>query len=133
MDKSTSNKKGDSLTFEQWMEKFFLDPFTSYLDESEFRIDVYETSEEYIVEALLQEYLPKQLEVEVNHDVLTIKMEAEEIGKTFRKKRTIRFPFYIYNHSINAFYDHGILEVKIKKTKNTNTNQKNQIQVKSIK
>ncbi len=40
---------------EKWLENFFLDPLTSYLDETTFRIDLYETADDYIVEALLPE------------------------------------------------------------------------------
>ena len=31
---------------DKWLETFFLDPLTSYLDETTFRIDLFETADE---------------------------------------------------------------------------------------
>ncbi|WP_232233712.1 hypothetical protein [Bacillus sp. J33] len=59
------NKKENQHSFnisemEKWMENFFLDPLTSYLDQITFRIDLYDTETEIIVEALLTGCLPKR-------------------------------------------------------------------------
>jgi HSP20 family molecular chaperone IbpA len=55
---------------ENWMEQFFSDPLSSYLDEQHFRIDVFETQNEYIVEADLPSFTEKQITIEFNQDIV---------------------------------------------------------------
>lgn len=58
---------------DEWLKNHFLDPLTSVLDETEFRIDVYETDKEFIVEALLANCQKSSIYLSVNKNVLTIK------------------------------------------------------------
>ncbi|NRG30072.1 hypothetical protein HRF69_23610, partial [Bacillus circulans] len=58
---------------DEWLKNHFLDPLTSVLDETEFRIDVYETDKEFIVEALLTNCQKSSIYLSVNKNVLTIK------------------------------------------------------------
>ncbi len=113
------DKPLDIKVVEKWLESFFLDPLTSYLDETIFRIDLFETADEYIIEALLPQ---------TDKCDISIKLYAENIiieagnDKSIQKKkqRTITFPFSVAQHEVNASYNSGILEVSISKQQRNN-------------
>lgn len=106
------DKPLDIDTIDKWLETLFLDPLTSFLDETIFRIDLFETEEEFIVEALLPEYAEKDLTIKVNEDKVLI--EAHHSNSTC-KQRSITFPFQVTKHNISAKFECGILEVIISK------------------
>ncbi len=61
-----TKKDDDFIDFDQmemWLENYFLDPLTSYLDQTQFRIDLYETEKEWIVEAILTEFNSSEITV----------------------------------------------------------------------
>jgi HSP20 family molecular chaperone IbpA len=97
---------------EKWLEHFFLDPLTSYLDQSAFRIDIFETETEYIVEALLTDYTAAMLSVELNGRELVIKAvkDMETVS------REVDFPFLLTEKQVTSRFSCGILEVNISKT-----------------
>ncbi|MBA4538569.1 Hsp20/alpha crystallin family protein [Bacillus aquiflavi] len=97
--------------FEKWMECFFLDPLTSLLDHSEFRIDLFETGETIIIEALLPHFESHEISVHVEKNELIIKAGSNSSPK----KRTVSFPFLLQNKEITATLNNGILEVSISK------------------
>lgn len=107
------DKPLDIHVIDEWLENFFLDPLTSYLDETVFRIDLFETADEYIIEALLPQ---------INKDNISIKLEGKNIRIDVKnkmiqdhKQRIISFPFHVTQHMVKASYDSEILEVFISK------------------
>ncbi|WP_445487197.1 Hsp20/alpha crystallin family protein [Niallia sp. 03133] len=113
-----NNKKEDfqwNGQIEEWLKDFFLDPLTTYLDETEFRMDVFETENDYIVEALLPHYTKNNIAVTVNNDFLTILATSSLNSEVVEKKRTIYFPFSINKKEITAVFHHDILEIFVSK------------------
>lgn len=108
----------DLNVIDKWLESFFLDPLTSYLDETIFRIDLFETAEEFIVEALLPEYKKDEVSVLLEEDKILI--EALQQQQNGHKQRMISFPFSIVHHRVKATFESGILEVFISKNKECN-------------
>ena len=101
---------------EQWLEEFFLDPLTSYLDENAFRIDLFETAEEYIVEALLPAYKRQEIEIILENNRIRIHAHNGSLKGNI-KERMIPFPFSVTAHEVTAEYHDDVLEVFIAKNK----------------
>lgn len=101
---------------DRWLEDFFLDPLTSYFDETAFRIDLFETAEEYIVEALLPAYKLQQIEIILEYNRITIQAHNGSL-KENTKERIIPFPFPVTGHEVTAEYHDEVLEVFIAKNK----------------
>ena len=97
------DKPLDLKVIDKWLETFFLDPLTSYLDETAFRIDLFETAEEFIVEALLLEYKKNEVSVFLTEDNILIKA-LHFHQKNEYKQRIISFPFSIIHHSVKATF-----------------------------
>lgn len=123
-----SNEDEQSIDFEQmekWLENYFLDPLTSFLDQSQFRIDLYETNQEWIIEATLIDYLPSEINIIVASQKLIINAKrVDSLPKVDNhlKTRTIEFPFSISRKHITASFQNGILEILISKQDNGNGN-----------
>jgi spore coat protein M/HSP20 family protein len=99
---------------EKWLNNYFLDPLTSYLDQTQFRIDLYETNKEWIVEAILSEYDASEITVLIEKEKLTI---TAMIPKPSQKRiRVIEFPFQVISQKVTATFMEGILEIFISKT-----------------
>ncbi|HZG59392.1 MAG TPA: Hsp20/alpha crystallin family protein [Anoxybacillus sp.] len=98
--------------FDQWLQILFADPFTDYLDETMFRVDVFETEEDYIIEAELPLYAIHQIQVKC-HDNTAIIQAYEQ--KEACKERTVRLPFSLADRNVQAYFEKGILEVRISK------------------
>lgn len=107
---------------EEWMSQFFSDPFTTLLDEHTFRVDLFETSDEFIIEAELGE-LTKKDDIQITASKEKIKISVSPNKNEKNKvecsdddiERTIKFPFSIEDKVIIAVMSNGILEVKISK------------------
>jgi spore coat protein M len=105
---------------EEWMTQFFTDPFTSLLDEHTFRVDLFETSDHFIIEGELGEKIKKeninihvcqeQIFINVLKDNETEKQENNEVT------RNIVLPYRIEQKKITATLTNGVLEIKISKT-----------------
>ncbi|MDZ5472757.1 Hsp20/alpha crystallin family protein [Bacillus sp. 31A1R] len=105
----------DIEQMEKWLETYFLDPLTTYLDETTFRVDIFETDLEFIIEALLPDFNPKHISVYLCNNKIQIQTYKKGIGKKEYKKRTIDFPFSVIEKYVHAHYSEGILEVYISK------------------
>lgn len=116
----------DSMKIEKWLETYFLDPLTSYLDQHTFRIDIYETEEDYILEALLSEFTISSITVFLNGCQISISVDHE--GKN--TSRSVVFPNKVTGQSVSATFSNGILEVFIPKYKMVPTNRNRYINVK---
>lgn len=105
---------------DEWLKNHFLDPLTSVLDETEFRIDVYETEKEYIVEALLANCQENSIHLSVNKNLLIIKAIMNDSNLQEEKQRSIEFPVSITQNPIHAVFANQILEIFIQKEKQQN-------------
>ncbi len=117
-----SNKEEDQSydlqQMEKWLENYFLDPLTTYLDQMQFRIDLYETDKNWIVEALLSHYEASEITVFADNEKLIIKAQKalhHPKNQAEVRERTIDFPFPIVNQKITASFQSGILEITISK------------------
>jgi HSP20 family molecular chaperone IbpA len=117
--KLSSKKEEESVDYDQmeeWLKNYFLDPLTSFCDQSQFRIDLYETAKEWIVEAILSEYQTSEITVFIEEKKLVISASKHTLPANHHKKvRTIDFPFQIINQKVTATFKNGILEVFISK------------------
>lgn len=55
---------GDDFKLEEWerrMQDWLLDPYTTKLDESQFRLDLFDTTEAYIVEATIEDFIMREV------------------------------------------------------------------------
>jgi spore coat protein M len=106
-------KSKKSVTdFEKWLEILFADPFTDYLDETMFRVDVFETGEDYIIEAELPHYAAQQIQVKCHDNAVIIQTyEKNEVCK----ERTVLLPFSLADKHVSAYFEKGVLEVHISK------------------
>lgn len=104
---------------EEWMTQFFIDPFTTLLDETTFRVDLFETNDEYIIEAELGENIVKEdIHIEVKREKLIISIidnKNTQVEDENKCSRSITLPFSIENKKVVANLLNGILEVKITK------------------
>lgn len=109
-----------SNDLDEWMKRFFLDPSTSYLDQIEFRIDLFETDQTIIIEALLPKCDIRTLSVYVENDHIIIEAYLPDAtiqnGKT-KRVRTINLPFRVVDYHIHASMTDDILEVFVSKQK----------------
>jgi HSP20 family molecular chaperone IbpA len=107
----------DDDEMEKWLENYFLDPLTSHFDQTQFRIDLYETEKEWIVEALLNDYLKSEITVlaQERKCIITAKKWSLCFKEQKKRIRLIEFPFLIINQKINAAFENGILEIFISK------------------
>ena len=110
------DKPLDIGVVEEWLENFFLDPLTSYEDETIFRIDLFETAEEYIVEAMLPQTKKSNITVKLEYENIIIDVATDQ-NKENVKQRKISFPFSIIHHDVNANFESEILEISINKEK----------------
>jgi HSP20 family molecular chaperone IbpA len=117
-----SKKKIQPIDFdvvEKWLENYCLDPLTTQDDLTQFRIDLYETDNEWIVEALLNEYDSSEIKVFINKMELVISAAKHSDPTNIQKRvRSIHFPFQVINQKVTANFINGILEVLISKTEN---------------
>jgi HSP20 family molecular chaperone IbpA len=101
---------------EKWLENYCLDPLTTQDDLTQFRIDLYETDKEWIVEALLNEYNSSEIKVFIEyHKLIITAVKSSTPSNQQKRVRTIEFPFEVINQKVSANYINGILEVLISK------------------
>ncbi|WP_413287388.1 outer spore coat protein CotM [Bacillus mojavensis] len=111
----THSKRNDANDFdgmEEWLRQFFEDPFAWY-DET-LPIDLYETSQQYIIEADLSSLQPTQITITLSgcEFILTVKSSEQTLEKQ------MMLPFYLNDKSIETEYENQILTVAVKKEMN---------------
>ncbi|WP_404359062.1 Hsp20 family protein [Cytobacillus firmus] len=119
------NKKEDFHPFnldelEKWMEDYYLDPLSSYLDQLTFRIDLYDTEAQIIVEALLTGCASKDVTVFLKEDSVIITAaklnDTEAIQRVHHPcMRKVKLPFSVVNKKVRADFANEILEIFINK------------------
>ncbi|MDF4197668.1 outer spore coat protein CotM [Bacillus subtilis] len=109
MNHSKSNDANDFDSMDEWLRQFFEDPFAWY-DET-LPIDLYETSQQYIIEADLTFLQPTQVTVTLSgcEFILTVKSS----GQTFEKQMML--PFYFNDKTIQAECENQILTIAVNK------------------
>lgn len=109
MTHSKRNDANDFDSMDEWLRQFFEDPFAWY-DET-LPIDLYETSQQYIIEADLTFLQPTQVMVTLSgyEFILTVKSS----GQTFEKQMML--PFYFNDKIIQAECENQILTVAVNK------------------
>jgi HSP20 family molecular chaperone IbpA len=110
------NSKKDENPFqtdlwEKWLESFFLDPFTSILDQTQFRVELYDSDTEVIIEATLPQHLSSQIDVYLDVSSVVIKVNSSKNTK----ERIICFPFPVNSQKVEAAFSNEILEIVISK------------------
>lgn len=88
---------------------FYLDPFTTFLDETEFRVDLYEVDEGYIIEAERKQTPKDRILIHIEDDLCTIVLDQP----SGRKERNILFPFCLEALSIHAEVEKELIQVYI--------------------
>ncbi|WHY75115.1 Hsp20/alpha crystallin family protein [Neobacillus sp. WH10] len=116
--KQQQNQSFDFDLVEKWLENYFLDPLTSYYDQTQFQIDLYETEKEWIVEAILNEFEASEIKVYIEETILMISACKSPPSAILKKSRSIEFPFLVTRQEVSASFTNGILEVLISKTEN---------------
>jgi HSP20 family molecular chaperone IbpA len=112
MNSKKNEKPFQTDLWEKWLESFFLDPFTAILDQTQFRVELYDTQTEVIIEALLPQYLSSQIDIYL--DVSSVIIKAKSSSNP-TKERMITFPFRINSLKVEASFSNGILEIFISK------------------
>ena len=109
MNHSKRNDANDFDSMDEWLLQFFEDPFAWY-DET-LPIDLYETSQQYIIEADLTFLPPTQVTVTLSgcEVILTVKSS----GQTFEKQMML--PFYFNDKNIQVECENQILTVAVNK------------------
>jgi HSP20 family protein len=80
--------------------------------------EVIEQAKEYLIRAELPGFEPRELDVELNENFLSIKAEKEETNEGYgycNFYRTLSLPFTVEPSKVKAVYHHGILLVHIPK------------------
>ncbi len=117
MDKKKRSKPSDLSCIEEWMNQFFTDPFSALIDCHSFRVDLFETSEEFIVEAEFANMNPEHIQIKTNQEslIITVNASHSENDEKDQLERTILLPFTLEKKGIEAYFSNDILEVKIAK------------------
>lgn len=111
----THSKRNDANDFdgmEEWLRQFFEDPFAWY-DET-LPIDLYETSQQYIIEADLSSIQPTHITITLSgcEFILTVKSSEQTLEKQ------MMLPFYLNDKSIETECENQILTVAVNKETN---------------
>ncbi|ALC81162.1 Hsp20/alpha crystallin family protein [Bacillus gobiensis] len=112
MSKEKKAKPDDFERLDDWMKQFLDDPYAIYDDI--FPIDLYETTNEYIVEADISSFHVTQIEINYHNQelCLTVKTEKEDFTKN------LFLPFDLTDKSIETECANHILSIKIAKQQN---------------
>lgn len=124
--KNTSLVKSEDI-FDRFFDDFFSPLESIHSSFNSFKVDVLEDHEVYIIEADLPGFNKEDLSLSYENNYLTIAAKKEDVVEErkehfIRRERQFgefRRTFYIENIDIDqveAKFDNGILEVKIKKT-----------------
>lgn len=111
------NQMVDFELVEKWLENYFLDPLTSYYDQTQFQIDLFDTDHEWIVEAILPDFEASEIKVYIEEKKLRITAAKFPHSNQNNKIRSIEFPFHVTRQQVTASFTNGILEIYISKTK----------------
>lgn len=117
--------------FERFFEGDWPWPFRAGMEEGTWvpSLDVSETGKEVVVKAELPGMDPKEIDISVRGDMLTIrgerKKEEEKKGENYHRiershgtfSRSVRLPTEVDPDKVNATYKDGVLKIEMAKTK----------------
>ncbi len=109
---TSSKKNSDSQSIDKWLEALFLDPLTTFLDETAFRIDIFESGTQFIIEADIPE---QSTDTTVALQENTIIISVNCGGKI--RSRKVDWPFDVREHEVGAYKMDQLLEISINKEK----------------
>jgi spore coat protein M/HSP20 family protein len=112
MNSKKNEKPFQTDLWEKWLESFFLDPFTTILDQTQFRVELYDSDTEVIIEAMLPHHRSSQIDVYLDGSNVVIKICS---SFNVSKERIITFPFNINSQKIEATFSNEMLEIIISK------------------
>src|SRR3954468_1190388 len=100
--KHPPNQILDTDMVEKWLENYFLDPLTSYYDQTQFQIDLLETENEWIVEAILNDFEASDIKLFIEEKKLTISAKKSPPSSLQSSKiRSIEFPFLVVRQKVS--------------------------------
>ncbi|WP_042456710.1 Hsp20/alpha crystallin family protein [Neobacillus dielmonensis] len=109
----------DDERMERFLREYFLDPLTSLADHNQFKIDIYETENDWIVEAYMNDFSSSEITVKITGNRLIINAQKHSYTNPSpfpQRNRTIDFPFPIIDHCVTASFENEVLEIVISKT-----------------
>jgi spore coat protein M len=109
---ASSKRNSDSESIDKWLEMLFLDPLTSFLDETAFRLDIFESANQFIIEVDIPENSSK-LTVCIKENTIMISIDCEEKLRT----RQVDWPFDVRENDVVTNITDQILEIIIDKEK----------------
>jgi spore coat protein M len=107
---SSSKRNSDSESIDKWLEMLFLDPLTSFLDETAFRLDIFESANQFIIEVDIPEHSSK-LTVCLKENTIMISIVCE--GKL--RTRQVDWPFDVRENKVVANVSDQVVEIIIEK------------------
>ncbi|RIW38394.1 hypothetical protein D3H55_02325 [Bacillus salacetis] len=99
--------------WERWMKDWLLDPYTTQLDESQFRVDLFDTTEAFIVEVSTEAFAVQEVLLSKEGQTLSIEIIAADEDRT--RSRKVGFPFSLKYHPIELYPQKEYLEIYILK------------------
>ncbi|KUP08216.1 hypothetical protein Q73_06760 [Bacillus coahuilensis m2-6] len=99
--------------WESVLKGLLLDPFTNYLDEQLFRIDLYDTTDKYIIEVLTENLDIDEIEITKEGKLLAIQLMIQ--GEGTHRLRKVPFPFDLKFHQVEAIKYRHWFEISINK------------------
>ncbi|MCM3601438.1 hypothetical protein M3175_11900 [Robertmurraya korlensis] len=109
---TSSKKNSGSQSIDKWLENLFLDPLTNLLDETAFRLDIFESGTQFIIEADIPE---QSTETTVTLQENTVVISVNCDGKV--RLRKVDWPFDVREHEVIAYKIDQVLEISIDKEK----------------
>ncbi|MBM7583885.1 HSP20 family molecular chaperone IbpA [Bacillus pakistanensis] len=101
--------------WECWMKKWLLDPNTAILDETQFRIDLFDTTNHFIIEVPIGSLDADEIMIKKEGSTLLIELSLFLINQ--HRIREIDFPFCLKNHQVFAKFQPQKVEIYIEKIK----------------
>lgn len=107
---TSSKKNSDSQSIDKWLEALFLDPLTNFLDETTFRLDIFESGTQFIIEADIPEQ-STETTVALQENTVIISVNCD--GRI--RSRKVDWPFDVREHEVGAYQIDQVLEISIDK------------------
>ncbi|WP_456271247.1 hypothetical protein [Bacillus sp. AK031] len=99
--------------WEKWLKDWLLDPYTTKLDEMEFRVDLFDTTDAFIVEATTSDFTVQEVVLIKQSHTLTI--EILPLHEKRKRSRSVDFPFSLEKYPVRLHPLKGCLEIHILK------------------
>lgn len=124
--------KFDKKMFQEWMDAFFREPLYRMIEGKSFRVDLYETKKEWVIQAELPGFDKDQIEVQILPQAVKISANRQETysyddedEQYYRRERSseslervIPVPYPIDPNHAHARYHKGLLTITVPKNGN---------------